>query len=135
MNDWSAWIAVSELVRNVGIVVAGGIGLVMAGFRVTAANRQAEAALDQSMLARRGHVAELFKRAVGQLDDDRLQVRLGAIYTLREIAWDFPDLTAPVYDLLAAYLREARLDYGDDPPPVDVQEIVNVLVGKFGDRP
>jgi len=132
MNDW---IAVSELVRNYGIVAAGAIGLVMAGFRVTAANRQAEAALEQSMLARRGHVAELFNRAVGQLDDERLQVRLGSIYTLREIARDFPDLTTPVFELLSAYIRERRKDYGDDDePPVDVREIVAIVTQQSRDR-
>jgi len=51
--------------------------------RVVAANRQANAALRQAELARRDHVADLFNRAVGQLDDPKLQVRLGAIYTLR----------------------------------------------------
>jgi hypothetical protein len=31
-------------------------------------------------------VMSLFNRAVGQLTDAKLEVRLGAIYTLREIA-------------------------------------------------
>jgi hypothetical protein len=81
--EW--WIAVSELARNFGLVVAAVVGLILGGMRVFAANRQANAALRQAELARRDHVAELFNRAVGQLDDPKLQVRLGAIYTLRQI--------------------------------------------------
>jgi hypothetical protein len=46
-------------------------------------------------------VAELFNRAVGQLTDAKLEVRLGAIYTLRQIARDFPDLAEPTFELLS----------------------------------
>ena len=65
--EW--WIAVSELVRNFGLLAAALFGLILGGMRVVAANRQANAALRQAELARRDHVAELFNRAVGQLDD------------------------------------------------------------------
>jgi hypothetical protein len=44
-------------------------------------------------LARRAHVTELFNRAVGQLSDPKLEVRLAAVYILREVANDFPDLS------------------------------------------
>lgn len=98
--EW--WIAVSELVRNFGLLGAAVIGLILGGMRVVASNRQANAALRQAERGRRDHVAELFNRAVGQLDDPKLQVRLGAIYTLRQISRDLPDLTRPVYDVLNA---------------------------------
>jgi hypothetical protein len=113
--DW--WTAVSELVRNFGLVGAAVIGLVLGGMRVVAANRQARAAQHQAELARRGHVAELFNRAVSQLDDQKLQIRLGAIYTLRQIASDFPDLAGAVLELLNVYMRENAVDYGDAAVP------------------
>ncbi len=56
--EW--WVAVSELARNFGLVAGALIGLILGGMRVLAANRQADAALRQAELARRGHVAELF---------------------------------------------------------------------------
>jgi hypothetical protein len=80
----------SELVRNFGLIGVAVAGLILGGMRVVAANRQAQAALRQAELSRRDHVAELFNRAVGQLDDPKLQVRLGAIHTLRQISRDFP---------------------------------------------
>lgn len=100
------WLAVSEIVRNLGLVLAAAIGLVFAGMRVVAANRQSDAALKQAELERRNHVAELFNRAVAQLDEDKLYVRLGAIHTLIEIEGDFPDLTKAIYQVLAVYSRE-----------------------------
>jgi hypothetical protein len=130
--EW--WIAVSELVRNFGLVGAAIIGLLLGGMRVVAANRQAQAALRQAELARRDHVAELFNRAVGQLDDSKLQVRLGAIYTLRQIEQDFPDLAGAVFELLSAYLRENAVDYGDAEPPVDVREITRILRDRLRTR-
>jgi len=72
-------------------------------------------------------VAELFNRAVGQLTDVKLEVRLGAIYTLRQIASDFPDLAEPTFELLSTYLRESVGKYEGDEPPVDVREIMNTL--------
>jgi hypothetical protein len=128
--EWS--IAVSELVRNFGLLAAAAIGLILGGMRVVAANRQARASLDQAALSRRDHVAELFNRAVGQLDDPKLQVRLGAIYTLRQIAHDFPDLADAVLELLNVYMREHAAGYGDDEPPPDVQEIIRILTKPDG---
>lgn len=81
----------------------------------------------QAALARRDHVAELFNRAVGQLKDDRIEIRLAAVYTLDQICRDFPDLSDPVIQLMTAYLREGADEYGDREPPVDVREIAGIL--------
>ena len=123
MND----LQISEIVRNYGLIIGGLIGLYFAWKRVSASTRQADASLQQADLARRDHVAELFNRSVGQLTDNKLEIRLGAIYTLRQIAQDFPDLSAPTLELLATYLRESSKAYGDSEPPVDVREIMNIL--------
>lgn len=72
-------------------------------------------------------VAELFNRAVGQLTHEKLEIRLGAIYTLRQVGRDFPDLSEPTFELLTIYLRESVGAYGDREPPVDVREVMNIL--------
>lgn len=130
----NGWVQVSEVVRNVALLLGGAFGLYLAWLRVTAANkqadaqaRQAEAALKQSELSRREHVADLFNRAVGQLTDPKLELRLGAIYTLRQIGNDFPDLSGAVFELLSAYLRENRQNYADRPPPADMLEIMAIV--------
>lgn len=84
----ACWIQLSELVRNFGLIAAAVVGVIIGWYRVRAANRQADAALRQSDLARREHVAELFNRAVGQLEDEKLHIRLGAVLTLRQIVED-----------------------------------------------
>ncbi len=80
-----------------------------------------------SRTCRRTHVTELFNRAAGQLRDPKLEVRLAAIYVLREVAKDFPDFSNPIFELLQAYLRVGDIDYGDEQPPVDVQAIIKLL--------
>jgi hypothetical protein len=117
----------TEAFRNVVLAIVAIVGLWIAWKRVTAATRQADAALRQAELSRRDHVAELFNKAVEQLVSDKLEVRLGAIFTLRQIANDFPDLAGPTFQLLNAYLRQHAKDYGDDVPPVDISEIMESL--------
>ena len=70
---------------------------------------------------------ELFNRAAGQLRDEKLEVRLAAIYVLRGVARDFPDFSDPVFELLQAYLRAGDINYGNEPPPIDIQAILELL--------
>jgi hypothetical protein len=128
------WIAVSELFRNAAITFAAIVGAVLAWRQLSPAALQAKSANAQAELARRAHVVELFNRAAGQLRDPNLEIRLAAIYVLREVARDFPDLSTPVFELLQAYLRVGNIDYGNDEPPIDVQEIMKVLRSRLGDE-
>jgi hypothetical protein len=121
------WVALSEIIRNLGIVVGGGVGIWLAWNRVVASNKQADAQLRQAELSRRDHVAELFNRAVGQLKDEKLEVRLGAILTLDQICLDFSDLSAPVIELLTAYIREAKVEYGENDVPADIAVVVRIV--------
>jgi hypothetical protein len=108
---------VSEIVRNLGLALAAFGGLYLAWRKLAPELKQAGTAEAKAVLERRTHVVELFNRAVGQLSDQRLEVRLAAIYVLRETARDFPDLANPVFELLQAHLRERIQDYGDAEPP------------------
>ncbi|CAA7625101.1 hypothetical protein [Magnetospirillum sp. SS-4] len=119
----------SEIARNFGILIAGIIGLGIAWWRSRAANMQAKAALEQNDLARRDHITELFNRAVGQLGDDKLEVRLGAIYTLRAICEDqeFRSYAAPVVQTLSAYVRNRSSALDGNGMPEDLAVIVEWL--------
>jgi hypothetical protein len=122
-------IQVSELVRNYGLVAAAALGVILAWWRSRASNRQAIAALRQAEVAQRDHVVEMFNRAVDQLGSEKLEVRLGAIYTLKRISRDpqYADYRTPILETLTAYIRErTREDTGDE-SPVDVREIMNLL--------
>src|SRR5215468_3199258 len=108
----SVWVALSEILRNVALAVAAFVGAFLAWRQLSPAASQARSASAQAELARRTHVTELFNRAVGQLRDPKLEVRLAAIYVLREVARDFPDFSDPIFELLQAYLRAGDIDYG-----------------------
>jgi hypothetical protein len=129
----STWVAISEIFRNVALAVAAFVGAALAWLQLSPTALQARSANTQAALARRAHVTELFNRAVGQLRDPKLEVRLAAIYVLREVARDFPDLSDPIFELLQAYLRAGDIDYGDEQPPIDVQEIVRLLRDRLGE--
>ena len=60
-------------------------------------------------------MAEVFGNAVTNLDNEKLHVRLGAIYTLREIVQGIPELLRPTVDLLTSYL--AQVDYQNEEHP------------------
>jgi hypothetical protein len=128
----SNWVALSEIVRNLALALAAIVGTRLAWRQLSPAALQARSANAQAELARRAHVTELFNRAAGQLRDPKLEIRLAAVYVLREVARDFPDLSDPIFELLQAYLRASDIDYGDEEPPIDVQEIMNMLRNKLG---
>ena len=120
---------VSEIARNWAIVLGGAIGLSVAIWRGSAHDRQARAQRQQALVAQRGHIAEVFKDAVSQLgNEEKLEIRLGAVFTLTRIASDFPDFDAPVTQLFSAYIRErARQFQQDDPVTTDIVEIVKFI--------
>lgn len=130
----SIWVSLSEILRNVALAIAAFVGAYLAWRQLSPVASQARSASTQAELARRAHVTELFNRAVGQLRDPSLEIRLAAIYVLREVAKGFPDLSDPIFELLQAYLRVGKIDYGDEPPPIDVQEIISLLRSRL-ERP
>jgi uncharacterized protein YjbI with pentapeptide repeats len=58
-------------------------------------------------LNRQGQVTERFSRAIDQLgEENKLDVRLGAVYALERIAWDSQRDHWPTMEVLTAYVRE-----------------------------
>jgi hypothetical protein len=128
-NYLSYLIQISELVRNYGLIAAAGLGLALAWWRSLASNRQAIAALRQADVAQRNHIVEMFNRAVDQLGSEKLEVRLGAIYTLKRISRDpqYVDYKVPILETLTAYVRERTREGTDAEPSVDIREIMKFL--------
>jgi len=118
-------VELSEIARNYALLGVAVVGVIIAVWRAVAADRHSRAQKAQAAQARREHVSELFWDAVERLDNDKLHMRLGAIFALREIVEDYPDLARPTVDLLSAYLADMTYD---SEPPRDVQEIIAVIV-------
>jgi hypothetical protein len=110
-------------------VVAAAVGVLLAWWRSRASNRQAIAALQQAEVAQRNHVVEMFNRAIDQLGSEKLEVRLGAIYTLKRVSRDphYADYRLPILETLTAYVRERSRDDTSAEPPVDIREIMKFL--------
>jgi hypothetical protein len=75
------------------IALGGGVVAGYVGLRELAVNRE-------------GQIAERFTRAIDQLGDERMDVRLGGIYALERIARDSRADHGPVVEVLTAYLRQ-----------------------------
>ncbi len=119
----------SEIARNYGILVGGFAGLAIALWRGRSLALQARAATEQAEWDRRDLVTETFNRAVSQLSDEKLEIRLGAIYTLREICLNprHRDLTDPIVQTLTAYARERTSDQTGETVTMDIEAIIDLL--------
>jgi hypothetical protein len=120
------WLKAVQDLRTSILQGLGGLavlaGAVVAALTLRETSRQNRAVLE---LQRRGQVTERFTRAIdqlGQRGDDKLDVRLGAIYALEQIARDSTELHWPIMEVLTAYLREhgSSTDQSFDPRfPID----------------
>jgi hypothetical protein len=95
-----------------------------------------------------GQVTDRFTKAIAQLGDERLELRLGGIYALERIARDSQKDYWPIMEILTAYVRERRprkdiiwsakgvkriepagptLSRRPPKPPIDIQAVLTVL--------
>jgi hypothetical protein len=100
-----------------GLAVLAGAVL---GFQQLTDDRQQATAARE--LALQGQASERFTRAIDQLGSDRLEVQLGGIYGLEQIAQQAPDNRAAVTQVLVAYLHR-RSPRPASPTPGSVQPL------------
>lgn len=79
------------------------IGLFISGASLITTQREAE---KNRTLALEGQITDRFTKAIGQLGDEKLEVRLGGIYALERIAKDSPKDHWTIMEVLTAYVRE-----------------------------
>jgi Pentapeptide repeats (8 copies) len=110
-----------------GLAVA--VGAIVAALNFRETQRQNRATQEQNRavleLQRRGQVTERFTRAIdqlGQRGDDRLDVRIGAVYALEQIARDSAELHWPIMEVLTAYLRQHAPARADAEPHADAED-------------
>ena len=123
--DWS------EIIRNYAIVIGGAVGIWLAWRRGQSLSQQALAAQNQARIADRGHANTLFHDAVQNLNDDKLETRLGSIYTLEKPSTDYPDFLKPVLMVLSAYIRERTDDEDSNVSDVEVKEVLRIFGTRF----
>ena len=106
--DWlSQQDAPSATIRNVGLVIAAPVALILAVWRSIVAQEQADT-------ARRSLLEERYQKAAAMLGSELLPVRLGGIDGLCRLARDYPkEFHLQVLGLLSAFVRY--------PPPIPVE--------------
>jgi uncharacterized protein YjbI with pentapeptide repeats len=92
----------NEARRTVAQIIGGFallIGIYLTWRRIAATERNLEIAQD-------GQITERFTRAIEQLGNEKLEVRMGGIYALERIARDSEKDHWPIMEVLTAYVRE-----------------------------
>ena len=86
--------------------------------------------------AEEGQITERFTRAIEQLGDDKMAIRLGGIYALERLAKDSEKDHGPIMEVLTAYVREnapaRERDLEEEKtgfflPTTDIQAILTVI--------
>ena len=84
-------------------------------------------------VAEEGQITERFTRAIAQLGDKEMAIRLGGIYALERIAKDSEKDHGPIMEVLTAYVREKATKQGKyaeeaaKKPTTDIQAILTVI--------
>ena len=100
---------------------------------VSVAQENVSVALTNVSVAEEGQITERFTKAIAQLGDDKMAIRLGGIYALERIARDSEKDHGPIMEVLTAYVRENATKEGEyaekaaQGPTIDIQAILTVL--------
>lgn len=100
----------STTLRNLGFLVAAAVGLPLAIWRAVVAERQADAARQQSEIAVQHLMYERFQSAAEMLGNTKsISMRLGGIHALAHLARNNPEeFHLPVMRLFAAFLVDRK---------------------------
>ena len=96
---------------------------------------QLENAQEELRLTRQGQMTERFTQAVDQLGSDKLEIKLGGIYSLERTAQEEKNYHWPVMEVLTSYVRrhaarKPEEESGENaaaPPEPDIQAILDVI--------
>lgn len=137
-NDPAAHAEFVNEVRRTNASIAGGllvaIGLHFGWLRVKAADEANNNARLLRRIESKRQITESYVRAVEQLSQEHVAIRLGGIYSLDRIARESADLHWTVIEVLCALVRERRA-FAMAPGPLDHESvaILKVIAGRNHD--
>ena len=126
-----------EYRRTLAQILAGCgllVGLYLTWRRIVATEENVRVAQETVRVAEEGHITDRFTKAIAQLGDTEMAIRLGGIYALERLAKDSETDHGPIMEVLTAYVRENAPRQEEDPqkaaekPPTDIQAILTVIV-------
>ena len=74
--------------------------------QAAATAKQADTTADRLQVAREGQITDRFTKAIEQLGNEKLEVRLGGIYSLERIAKESLEDHWPIVEVLTTFVRE-----------------------------
>jgi uncharacterized protein YjbI with pentapeptide repeats len=130
-----------DLVQALGLITAGVAGAVGIFFtwrgqrlaREAQENNQRNTqeqlanAQEELRLTRAGQITERFTRAIDQLGNESMEIRLGGIYALHRIANESEEDYEPIVEVLTAYIKKNSPRTSTALPPADIKATVAVL--------
>lgn len=127
------------------IGVGGTVIVGVAGFWANVRNTDKTTALTLRAveLTEQGQVTDRYTKAIDQLGNDKLDVRIGGIYALERIARDSPRDHPTVMEVLAAFIRDhsheprptpATGEPGTDPPARPLRPDIQAAITVIGRR-
>jgi len=132
-----------DLVQALGLITAGvagavGIFFTWRGQRLSreaqeqnqkTTQAQLENAQEELRLTRQGQITERFTRAIDQLGNESLEIRLGGIYALQRIANESKEDYDPIVEVLTAYIRnKSSRTSGFSLPRADIKATIKATV-------
>lgn len=127
---WGGWAKLASMVTTVAALAA-----------LWFTNQSLRATSDQYALARQTAVTERFAKAVEQLGNSSLDIRLGGIYLLERLASDSPADRPAIFEVLSAFVRthapngpDCKMSPTASPLATDVQAVITVISRRPADR-
>jgi hypothetical protein len=99
-------------------LVFKGIGAILFGGFVYGGWQYLRRTETQAQTTRERQITDRFDRAIGNLASDKLEVRLGGIYTLERLAQESPSEYWMTIEILTAFVRERSILAPEPPPPL-----------------
>ncbi|GAB2540493.1 pentapeptide repeat-containing protein [Nocardia heshunensis] len=128
--SWGGWSRLASITTTIAAVTA-----------LWFTSQSLHATNDQYGLARQTATTERYAKAVEELDNQGLDIRLGGIYLLERLASDSPQDRSSIFEILSAFLRTHSPNSGDcgrDHDPglsADVQAALRVIARRSASGP
>jgi membrane protein implicated in regulation of membrane protease activity len=130
---WSGWSGISKTTAWIGAVVVAVVAFSSLWF-----NYQQSRITQQGLnITEQGQVTDRFGKAIEHLGSDKMEVKLGGIYSLARLAGDSKADEMTIMEVLGSYVRfnapappavPVRCARNEDSkPPIDIQAAVTVI--------
>lgn len=121
---WFWLLANAAELRDVMVAAAATAVLPFLAWRAWAARRLVEAEQRTAEATELGRSAEIMAQSFAGLGDDKVQIRVGSIYSLERQARERPKDQGPIVQTLAAFVRERC---PAPPPPVTAESVYRAI--------